>query len=192
MCFLGVRSSTIIFCLDICKTGRRMAGQKLCSKCKTVKSMNAFHNRYDGVQCWCRECTRDYRKQRKPEAAIAPKSHLYVMSYKGVPPGIYKIGQSSNVDQRIQTLEQSNLVRIVVVAVFWDRGDLESYVHDSLCAYRIKGYRAREWYNCPLDTVLGAIAAAHAWQPRPVDVHQPLMKTLDSYFDRESDPPLKE
>jgi hypothetical protein len=114
------------------------------------------------------------------------------MSYKGVPPGIYKIGQSSNVDQRIQTLEQSNLVRIVVVAVFWDRGDLESYVHDSLYAYRIKGYRAREWYNCPLDTVLGAIAAAHAWQPRPVDVRQPLMKTLDSYFDRESDPPLNE
>ena len=166
-----------------------MAGQKLCSKCKTVKSMSASHNRYDGVQCWCRECARDYRKQRKPETPIASKSHLYVMSYKGVPPGIYKIGQSSNVDQRIQTLEQSNLVRIVVVAVFWDRVGLESYVHDSLYAYRIKGYTAREWYNCPLDTVLGAIAAAHAWQPRPVDSqHQPLMNTLGSYFGRDSDP----
>ena len=115
-----------------------MTVQKRCSKCKTVKSVSAVHNRYNGVQCWCRECARNYRIQRKPETAIAPKSHSYVMSYEGISPGIYKVGQSANVDHRVQTLDQSYILRIVVIAVFWDRGDLESHVHDLLSAYRDK------------------------------------------------------
>ena len=105
------------------------------------------------------------------------------MSYVGVPPGIYKVGQSTNVGQRVQALESSNLLRINVHALFLEWGYLESSVHDSLAVRRIAGYRSREWYFCSPETVLSAIAAAPRQQPSPVDkLPRPLARTLDSYF----------
>ena len=162
-----------------------MAGCKFCPKCKTMKLRTEYAKLYDGVQHWCRDCARDYQRQRKleNENVEEPKSHLYVMSYVGVPPGIYKVGQSTNVGQRVQALENSNLLRVNVNALFPEWGYLESSVHDSLAVHRIAGYRSREWYSCSLETVLSAIAAARRQQPPSVDGQpRPLARTLDSYF----------
>ena len=124
-------------------------------------------------------------KQRKleNENVEESKSHLYVMSYVGVQPGIYKVGQSTIVGQRAQALQNYNLLRLTVHALFHEWGHLEPSVHESLAVHRIAGYRSREWYSCSLEIVLSAIAAAHRQQPPPVDkLPRPLARTLDSRF----------
>ena len=55
-------------------------------------------------------------------------------------------------------LEASHYFRIVVHAVFPQRGGLEKQVHERLAPYQAQGFRGREWFNCPLSTIIHVIA----------------------------------
>ena len=82
-----------------------------------MKPLTEYAKLYDGVQHWCRDCARNYQKQRKleNENAEESKSHLYVMSYEGRPPGIYKVGQSANSRVRPKIVRSGALAGQIVV-----------------------------------------------------------------------------
>ena len=43
-------------------------------------------------------------------------------------------------------------------ACFPQRGDLEKKVHEQLAAFQVTGVRGKEWFSCPLATIITAIA----------------------------------
>ena len=162
-----------------------MASCKFCPKCKTMKSITEYAKLYDGVQHWCRDCARNYKKQRKleNENAEESKSHLYVMSYVGVPPGIYKVGQSTECwptsasAGKFQSTAGHCKCDVPRVGLFGIvRARFASYA--SYFGLSVSGV-----VFVLLETVLNAIATAHRQQPPPVDkMPRPLARTLDSYF----------
>jgi hypothetical protein len=83
---------------------------------------------------------------------MAKAEDLYIMRNSLIP-GIYKVGRSSDVQKRALTLQASQPLRIVIVAVFPGAAFLEKAIHASLKHYRVKGPGA-EWFRCDLDTVL--------------------------------------
>ena len=83
---------------------------------------------------------------------MAKAEDLYIMRNSLIP-GIYKVGRSSNVQKRALTLQASQPLRIVIVAVFPGAAFLEKAIHAALKHYRVKGPGV-EWFRCPLDTIL--------------------------------------
>ena len=118
----------------------KVEAMKICSRRKTGKSTTEFSKLYDGLQSWCRDCSKNYRIHRKLKNPTQ-KTHLYIMSYSGGQPNVYKVGQSCNIEHRVHTLESSHIFHMTVHAIYPFQGFLESYVHDSLNPYRIKGFK---------------------------------------------------
>ena len=135
-----------------------IAISKTCGKCKIPKPTSDYWkgNGPDGLQAYCRDCMREYR--RKPEKEI-DENCLYVLSYEYSLDGPYKIGRTACVEARVAQLEASQCFRIVVHACFPQRGDLERKVHEQLAAFQVTGMRGKEWFNCPLATIIMAIAS---------------------------------
>ena len=69
-----------------------------------------------------------------------------------------KIGRTSCVESRVAQLEASQCFRIVVHACFPQRGDIEKKVHEQLAAFQVTGVRGKEWFSCPLATIIATIA----------------------------------
>ena len=91
---------------------------------------------------------REYR--RKPEKET-DENCLYVLSYEYSLDGPFKIGRTACVEARVAQLEASQC--------FPQRGDLERKVHEQLAAFQATGMRGKEWFNCPLATIITAIAS---------------------------------
>lgn len=128
---------------------------KTCSRCKQEKATSEFNRSGDGFQAWCRECMKEYQRKKVNEDQNA----LYVMSYESSLSGPYKIGRTSCVEARVAQLEASQCFRIVVHAAFPHKGDIEKKIHEQLAAFQVIGYRGKEWFNCPLSTIITAIAS---------------------------------
>jgi len=133
---------------------------------------------YNGLQSWCRDCSKNYRIHRKLKNPT-PKTHLYIMSYSGGQPNVYKVGQSCNIEHRVHTLESSHIFHMTVHAIYPFQGFLESYVHDSLNPYRIKGFTSREWFACSLELILQAISSAIASDAQ-INGHRNIPRSIDS------------
>ena len=136
-----------------------IAISKLCSRCKIHKSASEFNKGggADGLQGYCRDCMREYRKRNVEEEKV-DENALYVLSYEYNLCGPFKIGRTNCVEARVAQLEASHCFRIVVHAVFPQRGGLEKQVHERLAPYQVQGFRGREWFNCPLSTIIQVIA----------------------------------
>ena len=160
----------------------KVEAMKICSRCKTGKSTTEFSKLYNGLQSWCRDCSKNYRIHRKLKNPT-PKTHLYIMSYSGGQPNVYKVGQSCNIEHRVHTLESSHIFHMTVHAIYPFQGFLESYVHDSLNPYRIKGFTSREWFACSLDLILQAISSAIASDAQ-INGRRSIPRSIDSYFGR--------
>ena len=130
---------------------------KTCSRCKNQKSASEFNKGggADGLQGYCRDCMREYRKRNVEEDK--DENALYVLSYESNLCGPFKIGRTNCVEARVAQLEASHCFRIVVHAVFPQRGGLEKQVHERLAPYQVQGFRGREWFNCPLSTIIQVI-----------------------------------
>ena len=100
---------------------------------------------------------REYRKRNVEEEKV-DENALYVLSYEGDLCGPFKIGRTNCVEARVAQLEASHCFRIVVHAVFPQRGGLEKQAHERLAPYQAQGFRGREWFNCPLSTIIQVIA----------------------------------
>ena len=133
---------------------------KICSRCKNHKSASEFNKGggADGLQGYCRDSMRDYRKRNVEEEKI-DENALYVLSYDSNLSGLFKIGRTSCVEARVVQLEASHCFRIVVHAAFPQRGDLENKIHEQLAVYQATGFRGKERFNCPINLIIAVIAA---------------------------------
>ena len=98
-------------------------------------------------------------------------THLYVAAYDHLPDGPFKIGRSGDAHRRLRDLEASHIFKVVVHATFPQRGCLERFVHERLSAYKVEGYRTREWFSAPLPVILQVIAEVMQ-QPHEPEVEQ--------------------
>ena len=98
---------------------------------------------------------REYRKK----SDYADENCLYVLIYDYSLNGPFKIGRTSCVESRVAQLEASQCFRIVVHACFPQRGDIEKKVHEQLAAFQVTGVRGKEWFSCPLATIIATIAS---------------------------------
>ena len=48
--------------------------------------------------------------------------------------------------------------RIVVHAVFPQRGDLEKRMHEQLAAFQVTGFRGKAWFAAPLAAIVAVVA----------------------------------
>lgn len=154
--------------------------RKICSRCKANKPITEFSKLYGGLQYWCRNCSRSYRIHRKVDSSNS-KTHLYVLSYASGLPDVHKVGQSSNIEHRVLTLESSHLFRMKLHAVYPFQGFLETRVRDALNPYRITGFRTREWFACSLAVISQAITDAIT-QNSGNEIALNTPRTIDSYF----------
>jgi T5orf172 domain len=88
-----------------------------------------------------------------------PTRHLYVAENSRLP-GSYKVGVSGHPQQRMAELERSHNFRMRLVAVFYDRADVEQAVHQALEAHRDQGGPGTEWFQAPLLIILETIISA--------------------------------
>jgi hypothetical protein len=112
----------------------------------------------DGLQNYCRACTKAYHEQhrlkRKRDTDSTDESELssdlYVMHLSfdacGSQFGV-KIGKSANPKDRAEYLTSSLPFEARLTATFPGCGHHESYVHNYLKQYRYKQYGAREWFR---------------------------------------------
>ena len=98
---------------------------------------------------------REYRKKSEN----VDENCLYVLSYEYSMDGPFKIGRTACVEARVAQLEASQRFSIVVHACFPQRGDLKKKVHEQLAAFQVTGVRGKEWFSCPLATIITAIAS---------------------------------
>jgi len=84
------------------------------------------------------------------------KQNLYVIG-EGTGSGVVKIGKSADVQSRLTSLQTGCPVRLQILHVESDAGELESWLHDQFAQYRQHG----EWFNFgandPVATVRVAI-----------------------------------
>ena len=94
------------------------------------------------------------------EERAAPASpvgnELYIMRNPRIP-GEVKIGRSNNVDLRRAALSSQMNFDMVVEAVFFGLGPLESRVHDALQHRRSREGPGREWFNVDVTGAIEAI-----------------------------------
>ena len=55
-------------------------------------------------------------------------------------------------------MEVSHCLRIVVHAVFPQRGDLEKKIHEQLAGFQVAGFRGKEWFAAPLTAIVAVVA----------------------------------
>ncbi len=88
---------------------------------------------------------------------------LYVMRYVDILPDVVKVGRSRDAERRRANLEASQDFHVELVAVFPQRGHLESIVHERLAEHRSSRGTGTEWFKVTvqqaLDVVMGAIAS---------------------------------
>jgi T5orf172 domain len=97
-----------------------------------------------------------------PEAGppvTARAKDLYVAE-NSLFPGMFKVGISGNVPQRMAELERSHPFRVKEVATFPGREGVERDVHQALQAYLVTTGTGTEWFKAPLSKILGAIGDA--------------------------------
>jgi len=105
-------------------------------------------------------------------------------------PGMFKVGVSGNVPQRMAELERSHPFRVKAVATFSGREGVERDVHQALQAYLVTTGTGTEWFKCPLSKILGSIGDAieasrsvfdfEAQTPRQVS--EPRSRPLDAFL----------
>ena len=135
--------------------------EKICSRCKIQKPTTDFYRGggADGFQAWCRDCMKGYQRKNREKEEERDENALYVLSYESCLNGPYKIGRTNCVEQRVMQLEASQCFRIVVHAVFLNRGDIEKTIREQLAAFQVTGCRGKEWFSCPLSTIITTIAS---------------------------------
>ena len=124
-----------------------IAISKYCGKCKTPKPTSYFWKGGgpDGLQAYCRDCMREYRKKSEN----VDENCLYVLSYEYSLDGPFKTRRTACVEARVAQLEASQCFRIVVHACFPQRGDLEKKVHEQLAAFQVTGVRGKRMVQLP-------------------------------------------
>ena len=68
-----------------------------------------------------------------------------------------KIGRSSNVQRRIRKLEEGHNFRIVLLAVYPGKGQLERHVQQQLKGYQSNFGAGSEWFDLSADYALKVI-----------------------------------
>jgi hypothetical protein len=168
--------------------------EKICLGCNKMCPASCYYANVGGKMALgarCKECVREYgfrqRGGRKPEdgdeetpdddddpQAKRPKvsepaaSDLYVMALSTDPSGAvhgFKVGRSSNIQQRSFDLSSSMPFTILVLATFPGAGHLERSVHTLLAPTRNTAGRGREWFQSSLTSVLHAVTYALQSQP---------------------------
>ena len=115
---------------------------------------------------------------------------LYVLAYEwSGASGPYKVGHTSNLEQRVAQLEASHAFRIIVVAAFEGRGHLEKAVHDRLAHHRSTSGRGREWFNATVPAILRVVSDVIEAEElvRGPDAPVPVLRP-SPYFDKEATP----
>ena len=120
-----------------------IAISKTCGKCKIPKPTSDYWKGGgpDGLQAYCRDCMREYRK----ESDNVDENCLYVLSYDYSLGGPFQIGRTACVEARVAQLEASQCA------------SSSSCTHASRSEET--GMRGKEWFNCPLATIITAIAS---------------------------------
>ena len=155
-------------------------GEKGCTGCDRTLPSSHFHVAKatpSGLQARCKDCVCEhnrlyYQEKRRmgdePEPAepavkkqrVEPED-LYVMALSTDPTGAVhglKVGRSSNIAQRAQTLSESMPFNISVLATFPGAGHLEKRVHSMLDETRNTAGRGREWFRVTLPHVIHTVA----------------------------------
>ena len=70
-----------------------------------------------------------------------------------------QIGRSSNVQSRIRQLEEGHNFRIVLVAIYPGKGNLERCVQQQVKAYQSNSGAGSEWFDLSADYALNVINA---------------------------------
>ena len=96
-----------------------------------------------------------------PNAAPAfdPTALDLYMFANSLVPGIIKVGRSKDVERRRLELQKSQPFRIITLATFPGKGELEGAVHAALSASRVDG-PGREWFRVSAPDAIHAIAIA--------------------------------
>ena len=84
------------------------------------------------------------------------QADLYVLQYSTIWDCV-KIGRSSNVQRRIQKLEEGHNFRIVLLAIYPGKGHLERIVHQQLQRYQSNFGAGNEWFDLSADYALKVI-----------------------------------
>ena len=110
---------------------------------------------------------------------------LYILSYPwSTAQGPFKVGRTSNVEQRVAQLEASHTFRITVVAAFEGRGHLERPVHEQLALRRCTTGRGREWFYATVPEILRVVSNVIEGEQLPRGSESPLPVLRPSrYFD---------
>ena len=122
--------------------------------CGEMLPLDAFYRSVNGKlgrQANCIQCMRSANSTLEDTC-------LYVMSNSRIP-GEYKIGRSSHPYERAADLQQSHNFNMVVHAIFDGLGHREYDIHCALDAFRIQGYKSREWFAGSLADLLQVIAS---------------------------------
>ncbi len=154
-------------------------GEKGCTGCDRTLSVSHFHvdnSKPSGLTSRCKDCSCEhhrlyYHEKRRmgdePEPAEPAvkkprlEQDLYVMAMSTDPTGAVhglKVGRSSNIAQRAQTLSESMPFTISVLATFPGAGHLEKRVHSMLDETRNTAGRGREWFHVTLPHVIHTVA----------------------------------
>ena len=110
---------------------------------------------------------------------------LYILSYPwSTVQGPFKVGRTTNVEQRVAQLEASHAFRITVVAAFEGRGHLERLVHEQLALRRCMTGRGREWFYATVPEILRVVSNVIEGEQLPRVPESPLPVLRPSrYFD---------
>ena len=80
------------------------------------------------------------------------QAHLYVMKYENCFPGCYKVGRTSNFENRLKSINGGHMARLMYVAQYEKLGHLELLIHDELAPYRVQ-CGSREWFAACLGHI---------------------------------------
>ena len=95
----------------------------------------------------CKQCS-GKTNGRKGIYAQNLDNDLYVIQcYDGINNDLYKIGTTSNIEERLRTMSSGNPFDLIVVFYAKGKGSMEEYFHNKFKRHHWKG----EWYCLGLD-----------------------------------------
>ena len=127
------------------------AAAKICTNCGVNKKLSFFSaDKYksDKLQCWCKECQKEDRRNNRTIGVY------FIQSIIGGP---IKIGMSTDVAKRVETIQTMNPTEILLLSVIHTVDSKEAYsveleLHNKFKRHRLHG----EWFK-PVNSLLKCI-----------------------------------
>lgn len=160
-------SSICRACLKQAKTHKiskkRLLGSLTCFRCGLLKDKSKFYPNQRNLHGWCIDCIKSENVERphrqKLESELRERDQNNILAvvkqfqtnnepfvYLLLSGNRYKIGFTTNLEQRIQTFNTASPIPHQIIAVVPGDAALEAELHDKLSSKRVFG----EWFvKCP-------------------------------------------